>query len=102
MYLASRWEWLVSEIALSVLLLIGPGLLIKSFLLLRDVNPGFDPENVLTMLLALFDPRYSRDIHLQPAFFRELKGAANDVSDMPGRSHYFDRQINCPVLLMYP
>jgi predicted permease len=71
----------VSEIALSVLLLIGAGLLIKSFVLLRDVNPGFDPENVLTMRLAFFDPRYSRDIHLQPTFFREL---TSRVSALPG------------------
>jgi putative ABC transport system permease protein len=71
----------VSEIALSVLLLIGAGLLIKSFVLLRDVNPGFDPENVLTMRVALFDPRYYRDIQLQPAFFRELTGR---VSALPG------------------
>jgi putative ABC transport system permease protein len=71
----------VSEIALSVLLLIGAGLLIKSFVLLRDVNPGFDPENVLTMRVALFDPRYSRDIKLQPTFFRELR---QRVSALPG------------------
>jgi putative ABC transport system permease protein len=71
----------VSEIALSVLLLIGAGLLVKSFVLLRDVNPGFDPENVLTMRVALFDPRYYRDIQLQPAFFRELTGR---VSALPG------------------
>ncbi|HEY2960953.1 MAG TPA: ABC transporter permease, partial [Pyrinomonadaceae bacterium] len=71
----------VSEMALSLLLLIGAGLSIKSFVLLRDVNPGFDPENVLTMRLALFDPRYSRDIQLQPTFFRELTGR---VSALPG------------------
>ena len=71
----------VSEIALSVLLLIGAGLLIKSFVLLRDVNPGFDPENVLTMRVAFFDPRYSGDIHLQPAFLREL---TSRVSALPG------------------
>jgi putative ABC transport system permease protein len=71
----------VSEIALSVLLLIGASLLIKSFVLLRDVNPGFDPENVLTMRVAFFDSRYARDIHLQPAFFREL---TSRVSALPG------------------
>jgi putative ABC transport system permease protein len=71
----------VSEIALSVLLLIGAGLLIKSFVLLRDVNPGFDAENVLTMRMALFDSRYYRDLQLQPAFFREL---TSRVSALPG------------------
>lgn len=72
----------VSEIALSVLLLIGAGLLIKSFVLLRDVNPGFDPENVLTMRIALFDPRYYRDITLQPIFFRELTSRVSALPDV--------------------
>jgi predicted permease len=70
----------VSEVALSVLLLIGAGLLIKSFVLLRDVNPGFDAKNVLTMRVSLFDPRY-RDHRLQVNFFREL---TSRVSALPG------------------
>jgi putative ABC transport system permease protein len=70
----------VSEIALSVLLLIGAGLLIKSFVLLRDVNPGFDAENVLTMRVAFFDARYN-DPQKRVTFFREL---TSHVSAVPG------------------
>jgi len=42
----------VSEIALALVLLIGAGLLIRTFLSLRRVDPGFDPRNVLTFEVA--------------------------------------------------
>src|SRR5688572_15066361 len=70
----------VTEIALSLLLLIGAGLLIKSFVLLRDVNPGFDPENVLTMRVALPGARYPKP-QQSVTFFREL---TQRVSALPG------------------
>jgi len=58
------------EVALSLVLLIGAGLMIKSFIRLRQTNPGFNPENVLAVDLTLSDSRYPED-RQQAAFFQE-------------------------------
>src|SRR5687768_4545655 len=48
----------VAEIALSVILLVGAALLIRSFMGMQSVKPGFDPSNVLTMRVTLTGPQY--------------------------------------------
>ncbi len=53
-----RRAWLrstlvITEVALSLVLLVGAGLLVKSFLRILDTDPGFKPQNLLTMQLAL-------------------------------------------------
>jgi len=50
----------VAELALAVVLLIGAGLLIRTFTILRSVAPGFDAHNVLTMETALTGTRYDK------------------------------------------
>jgi predicted permease len=47
-----------AELALSVVLLIGAGLLVRSFAALQQVAPGFDPSGVLTLEVAVTAPRY--------------------------------------------
>jgi len=50
----------VSEVSLAIVLLIGSALLIRTFLALRTVNPGFNPHHVLTMQMSFSDPRLQK------------------------------------------
>src|SRR5262245_38956438 len=67
----TRATLVVAETALALVLLIGAGLLIKSFVKLQDINPGFTPENVLTAQLALPPARYA-DAAARTAFWARL------------------------------
>ncbi len=69
----------IAETAVGLLLLIGSGLLIRSFIHVLQVDPGFDPRNVLTANLALPDSRYSRDQQIQ--FYDEL---TTKLRSLPG------------------
>jgi putative ABC transport system permease protein len=70
----------VGQVALSMLLLIGAGLLVRSFSRLLTVDPGFDPQNVLTMNVSLPTVKYA-DAQKQIAFFDDL---SRRVSALPG------------------
>jgi putative ABC transport system permease protein len=50
----------VSQVALALVLLVGAGLLIRSFVALRSVSPGFDPHDILTMRISLTAPQFQK------------------------------------------
>jgi len=70
----------VSEIALAVILLIGSGLMLKSFQRLTDVTPGFNPDHLLTMAVGLQFIHY-QDPAKQVAFFDQ---ALQRIRSLPG------------------
>jgi predicted permease len=70
----------VSELTLSLMLLIGAGLLVRSFVRLQSVPPGFSTAGVLTMQIAANDPKY-RDEKALINFYREIE---ERVSRLPG------------------
>jgi putative ABC transport system permease protein len=67
----TRQVFVVCEVALALVLVIGSGLMIKSLLRLQSVDPGFNPENVLTGQLNLPAARYS-DPSQQINFYQQV------------------------------
>jgi putative ABC transport system permease protein len=79
---------IVSEIALSFILLAGAGLLIKSFMHLRETNPGFNPDNVLVMRLSIMDGKPADNVQRYKRMIDQVKAtpgvqSAGAVSSLP-------------------
>ncbi len=70
----------IAEVALAVVLLVGGGLMLKSFVQLLRVDPGFEPSQVLRLDLALPEARYGEP-RQQTAFYNELIGR---IGGLPG------------------
>jgi predicted permease len=72
---------IVSEFALSLMLLVGAGLLIRSFVRLQNVPPGFNTDGVLTMQIAANDPKYRSNDKAAAYFYQEIEGR---IAHLPG------------------
>ena len=75
-----RRSLVAAEVALALMLLVGTGLIVRSFERLTSVEPGFDPRNVLTFRMRLPDAKY-KEASQTFAFCRE---AISRVSALPG------------------
>ncbi len=75
-----RSALVVAEMALAVLLVIGAGLTIRSFINLLDIDPGFDPSNTLTLRLSLPQSQYPDDPSVV-TFYQQL---GDEVRRLPG------------------
>jgi len=75
-----RSALVVTEVALSMILLIGAGLLMRSFLRLRGVDTGFNPANLLVATINLPALRYSESAK-RVGFYRRL---SEDLAGLPG------------------
>ena len=70
----------ITEMALALMLLIGAGLLIQSFVRLQKVDPGFNPRRILTASIMLPPSKYTEP-RRQAAFFKEVVGR---IESLPG------------------
>ncbi len=70
----------IAEMAIAVVMLTGAGLMIRSFMRLQEVDPGFKPERIMAVSLALPASKYKEPPQLS-GFFEQLLGR---VSALPG------------------
>ena len=75
-----RRTFVVAEVAMALVLLVSAGLLVRSFAKVLDVQPGFDPHNVLTLRLSLPSAQYNNATKVA-AFYDDVLAR---VSGLPG------------------
>jgi putative ABC transport system permease protein len=80
---STRGLLVVGQVALSILLLIGAALLMRTLLHLYSIDPGFDPAHVLTMQIALPPARYDTGQKIL-TFYNELVRRAQTVPGVRG------------------
>jgi len=78
-----RGVLMVAEVALTLVLLIGAGLMVRSFAALQQVRPGFDAASVLSFRVSLPVAKYSR-FEMRAEFIRRLE---DELRRLPGVTH---------------
>ena len=73
-----RSAFVVGELAVALILLVGAGLLVKTFWKLRSVEPGFNPDNMITMRVELPETRY-KDVASQTRFRKQVLAGMNSL-----------------------
>src|SRR3954470_6495380 len=76
----ARSMLVVVEVALALVLLVGASLLIRSFVALRAVNPGFVSQNVLTMRMSITEPKYTKAAGVDQL----IRAGLGRLRDLPG------------------
>ncbi len=95
-----RAAFVIVEVALSVMLLVGAGLLVRSFQRVLSTNPGFRPEHVLTASIDLPPDEYSKDEKVASFYKRLMEklrqtpgvasaGGSTDLPLLGGWTHAF-------------
>ena len=75
-----RGALVIAELAISLPLLVGAGLLVRSFVRLANVSPGFNPQHVVSMDVGAYGPKF-KDRTARIQFYQEL---AERVRHLPG------------------
>ncbi len=76
----ARAVLVISEVSLALVLLVGSALLIRTFVALRAVNPGFDPHHVLTMEMSLTGERFEKTANVA----QMVLDGRNRLNALPG------------------
>jgi len=84
---------IISEVAISLILLVGAGLMVRTFKALNEVDPGFDPVNVHTARVWIPESRYGDD-SLVTGFYREVIERMEARPEVDGAAAVLSLPIN--------
>jgi predicted permease len=76
----TRSVLVVTEVALALILLIGSALLVRTFVALRSVDPGYDPRGVLTMRMSMTGDKYLKSEAVEQA----VRAGVENLTAIPG------------------